>query len=208
MKSDGRDKRAQETPKLLRELRALPVAVFHAQDSDGEQLTQQLQRIGCQVQAFWPPLPEPLADTNLVFLAVRPDVIKLEFPWSKAENAPTIIAVVNYENPVIVDALLRLGAKSVIASPVRSFGLLSALVVARHVNEQARTKNRQIARLEGKLFGIRKVSEAKSILMETRGISDKEAYQVIREQAMSKRVSTEEIANAIINANSILSFKR
>ncbi|PTX03465.1 ANTAR domain-containing response regulator [Pararhodobacter aggregans] len=208
MKSDGRDKRALETPKLLRELRALRVAVFHPQDSDGEQLTQQLQRIGCQVQAFWPPLPEPPADTNVVFLAVRPDVIKLEFPWSKAENAPTIIAVVNYENPVIVDALLRLGAKSVIASPVRSFGLLSALVVARHVSEQARTKDRQIARLEGKLFGIRKVSEAKSILMETRGISDKEAYQVIREQAMSKRVSTEEIANAIINANSILSFKR
>lgn len=43
--------------------------------------------------------------------------------------------------------------------------------------------------------------------METRGIKDREAYRVIREQAMTRRVSTEEIANAIVNANSILSFK-
>lgn len=208
MKSQGRRRPAQETPRLLRDLRTLRVAVFHPQDTDGEQLTQQLQRIGCQVQAFWPPLQEPPEDTDVVFFAVRPDVVKLDFPWFRGDRAPAVIAVVNYENPVIVDAILRLGVKGVIASPVRSFGLLSALVVAQHVNDELHAKNKQINRLESKLFGIRKVSEAKSILMETRRITDKEAYQVIREQAMTRRVSTEEIANAIINANSILSFKK
>jgi hypothetical protein len=76
-----------------------------------------------------------------------------------------------------------------------------------YVNDELHTKDKQITRLESKLFGIRKVAEAKSILMETRGITDREAYRVIREQAMTRRVSTEEIANATINANSILSFK-
>lgn len=85
--------------------------------------------------------------------------------------------------------------------------MLSALVVAQYVNDELHTKDKQITRLESKLFGIRKVAEAKSILMETRGIKDREAYRVIREQAMTRRVSTEEIANAIVNANSILSFK-
>ncbi|OJU52343.1 MAG: ANTAR domain-containing protein [Mesorhizobium sp. 61-13] len=208
MTTQGRGRPTQATPKLLRDLRTLRVAVFHPKDQDGEQLTQQLQRIGCQVQAFWPPLQEPPADTDLVFFAVRPDVVKLDFPWCRESRSPAVIAVVNYENPVIVDAILRLGVKGVIASPVRSFGVLSALVVAQYVNDELHTKDKQITRLESKLFGIRKVAEAKSILMETRGITDREAYRVIREQAMTRRVSTEEIANAIINANSILSFKK
>ena len=38
------------------------------------------------------------------------------------------------------------------------------------------------------------------------GGSDGAAYDMIREQAMSKRVTTEEIADAIINANEILSL--
>jgi AmiR/NasT family two-component response regulator len=37
-------------------------------------------------------------------------------------------------------------------------------------------------------------------------ISEGAAYDLIREQAMSKRVSTEDIAAAIINANEILSL--
>ena len=41
--------------------------------------------------------------------------------------------------------------------------------------------------------------------MRTRGVSDAEAYKIIREQAMSKRVATEEIARAIIHADEILS---
>ena len=43
--------------------------------------------------------------------------------------------------------------------------------------------------------------------MRTRQVSDSEAYRVIREQAMSNRVPTEEIARAIIHADGILSFK-
>ena len=49
--------------------------------------------------------------------------------------------------------------------------------------------------------------EAKAILVRTRKVSDSEAYRVIREQAMTKRVATEEIARAIIHADGILSFQ-
>jgi AmiR/NasT family two-component response regulator len=42
--------------------------------------------------------------------------------------------------------------------------------------------------------------------MRTRSVSDADAYRIIREQAMSKRVASEEIARAIIHADGILSF--
>lgn len=194
------------TPALLKDLRTLKVAVLHPDDADGRQLTQQLQRIGCQVQAFWPAPPVLPEGIDVIFLAVRPDSIDMGPDWLREESHPTLIVIVNYENPTIVEKVLHLGAKGVLPSPVRSFGLLSALVVARQVNEEIRALDRRARKLEAKLLGARHIAEAKSILMKTRQISEGAAYDLIRDQAMSKRVTTEEIAVAIINANEILSL--
>jgi AmiR/NasT family two-component response regulator len=194
------------TPAQLRELRTLRVAVLHPDDADGRQLTQQLQRIGCQVQAFWPPPPGLPDGIDMVLLAVQPETMQLEFDWAKADNAPACIAVVNYENPTIVETVLRLSARAVLPSPVRSFGLLLALVIARTVNTEIQSQTRLVRKLEAKLAGARRIAEAKAILMRTRNVSESHAYELIRDQAMSKRVTTEEIAAAIINANEILSM--
>ncbi len=53
----SRQRAERATPSLLKDLRTLRIAVYHPDDADGRQLTQQLQRIGCQVQTFWPPAP-------------------------------------------------------------------------------------------------------------------------------------------------------
>ena len=196
----------RSTPALLKDLRTLKVAVLHPDDADGRQLTQQLQRIGCQVQAFWPP-PLAMPDgIDVVFLAVRPDSVDMGCELTQGEDPPTLIAIVNYENPTIVETVLHIRARAVLPSPVRSFGLLSALVVARQVTQEMRSRDRRLRKLEVKLLGARRISEAKNILMRTRQISETAAYDLIRDQAMSKRVTTEEIATAIVNANEILSL--
>ena len=196
--------KSQGTPRLMRELRSLRVVVFHPDDLDGQELLAQMQRIGCQVKAFWPPLKRLPEDTELVFLAIQPEVLSMDLPWLMRDDIAPVIPVVNYENPVIIEAVLKLNAFSVIASPVRSFGLLSAMVVAVSQSEKARTREKYIARLEQRLAGMRKIAKAKSILMRTRGLSENDAYKIIRDRAMSKRVTAEEIADAVINANDIL----
>jgi len=196
----------RSTPELLKDLRSLRVAVFHPRDNDGEQLIRQLQRIGCQVQAFWP-LPAELNEPfDVAFLAVNPETIVLDLPWIKSEDAPIRVAVVNYENPTIVDGMLRLGASAVIATPIRSFGVLSTLILARQLAGDLRQERKRVAKLESKLQSIRKIADAKSVLMNSRKISEEDAYAVIRDQAMVKRVTIEEIATAIVNANEILSM--
>ncbi|WP_423200298.1 MULTISPECIES: ANTAR domain-containing response regulator [unclassified Cupriavidus] len=204
MGSEGQRRTIRATPQILKDLRTLRVLVFHPDDADGKQLTGQLQRIGCQVQAFWPPLPALPEKVDAIFLAVRPDCIELGFEWLREDVVPTLIAVVTYENPTIVETVLHIGAQAVLPSPVRSFGLLSALVVARQLHGDKTNATRKIRKLESKLIGVRQIAEAKSILMRTRQISDGAAYDLIRDQAMSKRVTTEEIATAIINANEVL----
>jgi len=111
--------KAGPTPTQLKNLRLLRVAVCHPDDADGQQLTQQLRRIGCHVQAFWPPLPVLPELTDVVFLAVRPDSIDMNFEWFNTDEGFTIIVVVNYENSIIVEIVLRIGAKATLPSPMK-----------------------------------------------------------------------------------------
>jgi AmiR/NasT family two-component response regulator len=200
-------KNTNGTPRALRELRSLRVTVFHPDDQDGQELIGQLQRIGCQVKAFWPPLEKLPDEADLVFLAVRPEALSVDLPWLRRETSPPVIAVVTYENPVIVEAVLRLNAYGVIASPVKSFGLLTSIVVAVNQADNAKERDKYVVRLEQRLAAQRKIAKAKVILMQSRNISEDEAYNMIRNQAMSRRVTTEEIADAVIKANELLGFE-
>lgn len=203
MRSAGRGKRL--TPEFLKQLRSLRVAVLHPKDADGEVLIQQLQRIGCQVQTFWPPAAELPESFDLVFCAVAPDEAEIDFAWAHAEQPPAVIAIVAYENPTIFDVMLRLGATGVLTTPIRATGILSSLVLTVGLNQEVQGLRKRIARLEQKVLSVNQINDAKAILTRTRGVDDTEAYRIIREQAMSKRVAIEEIARAIINANAILS---
>lgn len=205
---DGVGKRGtlRATPPQLKELRTLKIAVFHPDDGDGRLLTQQLQRIGCRVQAFWPPVPALPEAVDIAFVAVRPEILDLQFDWTKRDDAPTVIAVVNYENPTIVEAVLELGATAVLPSPIRSFGLLSTLVVAREAHKENRSVCRRLRKIEAKLLGVRHIADAKAILMKAHSLSESEAYDLIRDQAMNKRVTIDEVASAIVNASEVLSL--
>jgi AmiR/NasT family two-component response regulator len=194
------------TPRQLKELRSLKIAVIHPDDADGMKLTQQLQRIGCHVQAFWPPVKDLPAGIDIAFIAVRPDTIGLRFEWTQREDAPTVIAVVTYENPTIVDAVLALGAQAVLPSPVRSFGLLTTLVLAREAHKENRSLRGRLRKVEAKLLGARHLTDAKAILMKTHDVSETQAYDLIRDQAMSKRTTVEEIAAAIVHASAVLAL--
>ncbi len=194
------------TPQQLKELRTLNVAVIHPDDADGRQLTQQLQRIGCRVQAFWPPVEAISKDIDVAFVAVRPDVLGHNMEWAHCEDAPTVIAVVNYENPTIVEFVLSLGAKAVLPSPVRSFGLLSTLVLARESHKENKSLHRRLRKVEVKLLGVRHITDAKAILMKAHNLSETEAYELIRERAMSTRSTSEEVAKAIVEAHELLSI--
>ena len=191
---------------ILRDLRGLRVQVIHPPDSEGVSLIEHLRRIGCTVEAQWP-IPEEFSDSvDAVLLSIdhdsRDEILKLL--RSQNERRPVLIAVVGYENPLTLQLVLESGALAVIERPIRPFGLLTNLTIARSLWIEQRDTARRIRKLERKLSGIQKIQKAKSILMEKQGLSEDEAYQTLRRQAMAKRVQMEEMATAIINANELL----
>ena len=120
---------------------------------------------------------------------------------------PALLAVVSFEDPSTLQIVLECGALAVIERPIRPFGLLTNLTIARALWLERQNAGKRIRKLERKLAGNNRTLRAKNILMQTQGLSEQEAYDSIRRQAMSKRVSMDELAAAIINANELLTFK-
>lgn len=192
---------------LIRSLRSLNVLVLHPRDSDADDLIQQLNRIGCSVETIWPP-PETLpASVDVVFVeikeAISPALTRLLS--LRPDQRPTMIGVIAYENPSVLAGILELDVQAVISKPLRAFGVMSSILMARRVWEHQREALRAEEKLRQKLEQVQIITEAKFILMRHHGIDENEAYKIIRSHAMARRSSTVDIANAIINADGLLS---
>lgn len=198
--------RVPEHASVLRQIRSLQVVVIHPQDQDGEELSAQLHRIGCNVQTYWPELRVLPPDAGIVLLAMRPETLGIEYPWIGQPSTPPVIPVVTYENPITIEAVLQLDAFTTIASPVRPFGLLTAIAVALMQHKARHARERYIQRLEQKSTKQRVVQQAKQILMKARGVSEDEAYSILRSQSMAKRSNIEDVAHNIIKAHRTLGF--
>jgi two-component system, response regulator / RNA-binding antiterminator len=191
---------------ILRDLRGLRVQVIHPPDDEGVELVEHLRRIGCTVEAQWP-IPEVFAPTtDVVLLTIdyesRDDLHKLF--RNQGEQSPTLLAIVGYESPSTLQLVLESGAFAVIERPIRPFGLLTNLMIARSLWCERRETAKRLRKVERKLSGIQKIQKAKSILMEKQGLTEDDAYQALRQQAMGKRITMEDMAIAIINANELL----
>lgn len=192
---------------MIADLRSLNVLVLHPRDSDCDDLIPQIIRIGCNVESLWP-LPETLpGNVDVVFVEIReaisPTLGKLLS--QRPEKRPTVIGIIGYENPSVLQGMLDLEVQTVISKPLRAFGVLSCILMARRIWQAQLESLKTEEKLKQKLEHIQMITEAKFILMRHHGINEKDAYKVIRSHAMSRRTSTIEIANAIINADGLLS---
>jgi AmiR/NasT family two-component response regulator len=196
------------TLQILRDLRGLRVLVVHPPDSEGVELVEHLRRIGCGVDAAWP-IPEAVGSADVLVLAIehgsRAAVPRLLRACDGIR--PTVIGVVGYEDPSILQIVLEAGAHAVIERPVRPFGLLTQLTIARSLWMAQRDAARQVQKAERKLAGLQNIQRAKAILMAMNGLSEAEAHDTIRRRAMSKRLPLEEMALTIINANELLQVR-
>ena len=169
IRKDTRDKSNQASrPLMIKDLRSLRVLLLQPDNAEGKELWEHLSRIGCNVQSFWPPPLETPPNVDVVFLFMRSLVEgEIDFNWN-ADNPPAVlIAIVDYENPTIVEKILRLKAQAVIGLPLRPFGVLANVLLS--VNNQRREQRIRVRveRLETKIRAFRDIDKAKAILMKT-----------------------------------------
>lgn len=201
-----RNRKEKDAPILIKDLRSLRVLLLQPETSEGRELLEHISRIGCQVQSFWPPPDEFPANIDVVFLFVRSLVESdVQFEWDADNPSSVLIAIVDYENPTVIEKMLRLKAQAVIGLPLRQFGVLANILLSVNNHKREQRLRVRAKRLEGRLNAYRDIDNAKAILMKAHNISGDRAYQIIRNQAMNKHTTIEAIALAIINASNLLS---
>ncbi len=184
-------------------LRDLRVAVIHPPDQDRDALVGQLRRIGCQVLPVWPLPDVPPRGMDLIFLSLDHRFQPMK-SWAVDEDAPAVIAILEYENPVILKALVDTGVHGVLVKPLRPAGVLSTLTLGRWLHGYHRRLEAKVRKLEETIKAQRDISKAARILAEVKGVPESDAFETIRAQATRRRISMADVAASIINAQDVL----
>lgn len=185
---------------ILDDLRQAKILVIHPRDDDGGALVDHLKRLGCDVKAVWPAPASIPADTDAVFVQVGETSI--EDLATLLETANTaVIAIVTYESPTSLKAVIDLNAHGVLTKPLRQLGVLTQFALARYrFSYEARLANK-VKKLEETMKGRRTIEKAVKILTAMNGLEEEAAYKQIRDQATAKRVAVASVAESIIAAN-------
>ncbi len=184
----------------MKELRNLNVVVLHPLDEEGMALTDHLRRIGCMPQLIWP-VPEQLPrQTDIVLVAIvdHQRAALQNLFRTMVSPAPTILAIVSYEDPATLQLVLESGAMAVIGRPIKPFGLLTNLAIARNIWPQTQSLARDARRFKRKVKGDQAVNRAKTILMARDGLDEDQAHRSLRARAMARRLPIEALAQEII----------
>ena len=191
---------------ILKDLRKLKILVIHPNDEQGSDICRHIERIGCNVRMVWPCPKKIKANTDVVFLQTLQEQPFTNLPlWLKNENdKPTIIAIVDYENPTVLQTVYEIGAHAIVNTPVKPFGLLANLVIARTHWRKELVLGTRVHKLETKIRNIHAVEHAIAILERANSISREQAYEFIRSKAMERRLTTEDIAQEIVAADKTL----
>jgi AmiR/NasT family two-component response regulator len=158
---------------------------------------RQLHRLGMAVSEHDPAEAPADKSVDVVVMDVDTIPIKSDLATTWKAGAP-IIALIGTETPSRLKWLLDLKPASFLVKPLRSAGLYTALVVAfdsaqRRVDEAA-----HIERLEDRIRSRRVVFAAVLQMMRGHGMSETEAFALIRQTAMRHRTTIEQLSAEIV----------
>lgn len=181
----------------------LKIAVIVARDDDGERLIRELQRLRCSIKHIWPmPIQIP-AQFDVVFCALSNDLPQ-RLPWIPGEPAAALVVVDCGEGALDLGLLHNCAAHSILHYPTTPRSVEAALSLARgHFLYEKRLRGR-IEKLDESLRTMRSVERAKSLLIRIRNMTEEEAYNYLRKQAMERRVTIGAVARAVVDSFELL----
>lgn len=159
---------------------------------------RQFNRLGMSVIETDPEQPiDPPTAIDVIVLDADGVSIKSDVTPALKANVP-VIALIGTETPSRLKWLLELRPASFLIKPLRSAGLYTALVVAFDCAQRRSEEAAHIEKLEGRIRSRRVVFAAVLRLMRGHGLSEEDAFNLIRQTAMRYRTTVEQLSAEII----------
>ena len=159
---------------------------------------RQLNRLGMTISEHDPSEASPPDETvDVIVLDADTIPIKSDLAAAWKTRAP-IVALIGTETPSRLKWLLDLQPASFLVKPLRSAGLYTALVVAFDSAQRRIDEAAHIERLEDRIRSRRVVFAAVLQTMRGHGLSDADAFTLIRQTAMRHRTTVEQLSAEIV----------
>lgn len=186
----------------VRKLADLEAVIVAEPGEDVRVLLRELHAVKLRTRHIWP-APAILPQATDILVCGYLDDLPQRFGWLPG-SPPVALVLLVPEGAVDIDLVIDATPDSLLSPPYTPNAVRTAMA---HAISQFRYGQRlrgKIERLEENIQSIRVVERAKSILMEKRKIGEAEAYGVIRQLAMSKRVPATTIAMTIVDSSELL----
>jgi AmiR/NasT family two-component response regulator len=169
-------------------------------DRDISIVRRQLDRLGMAVTEHDPAAAPPAAGAiDVVVMDADSISIKSDTAIAWKIGVP-VIALIGTETPSRLKWLLDLQPASFLIKPLRSAGLYTALVMAFDVAQRRIDEAAHLERLEDRVSSRRIVFAAMLQIMRAHGLSDSDAFTLIRQTSMRHRTTIEQLSAEIIAA--------
>lgn len=180
------------------------VAIIAERDQTIEPVIRTLQKQRLEVRHIWPPPAQLPMDAQVVFSILLPD---LPMRLSGLPGAPETALVVMLPATGRVDLRLLRNCTphAVLHLPANEIAIEVAFAMAHDLFGYEKRLIARINKLDENLRTMRTVERAKTILIAARGMSEDDAYQFLRKQAMAKRVSIGRLSAALVDSEDLLS---
>jgi AmiR/NasT family two-component response regulator len=159
---------------------------------------RQFKRLGMTVAEADPDQPvDQKLPIDVIVLDADSIPIKSDATPALRVNAP-VIALIGTETPSRLKWLLELRPASFLVKPLQSAGLYTALVVAFDRAQRRTEAAAYVEKLEDRIRLRRVVFAAVLQLMRAHGLSEEDAFALIRETAMRHRTTIEQLSAEIV----------
>lgn len=166
--------------------------ILHREDANTERLERQLGLLGIRAITQWKPLAN-WDGADLVLVDADQGWDDLLPPKGDALGKP-LVALLASEAPGRIAWAMEQGASAIIPKPVTASAVYPALVMAVSIHEERRAVAERLQYLEERVRMRPLVHAAVEKLRAARGLDEERAYAMLRECAMRRRLSMEQVA--------------
>ncbi|MCB1431219.1 MAG: ANTAR domain-containing protein [Alphaproteobacteria bacterium] len=191
------------TSPLSQQLARLSVVLACEPDIEGAKLLRHLQRTRADVRHVWP-VPASLGENADLVLVEYSRGLSGKFAWVPGEASAALVILVPQAGQFHLEELRKGLPDAVLHRPYQPHAIDAALMLALDHFSYGKRQRLRIARLDENIKALRDIEKAKHFIMIRKSLGENEAYRVLRDMAMERRVTIAELAAKLVDSSDVL----
>jgi AmiR/NasT family two-component response regulator len=167
--------------------------------TEEQSLLRHLQRTRAAVRHVWP-APDTIGENVDLVIAHYMRGIGKRLAWVPGEAKAAFIILLPQTGQYDLTEVRAALPDSVIYRPFLPHAIDVALMLALDHFSYGKRQRLRVARLDENMRALRDIEKAKHAIMSSQAIGESDAYRVLRDMAMEKRVTIAEVAGRMVDS--------